>query len=224
MNIEERIKSESRKLSDFYYPYYMEQRYPGAMKDLTQTNTNYWKAKVFFAYRKYFEKAAKMFCIRENYDAERFIKSSLMDGFKYPQQLCNEYIWKTYLNYMPAIHNSKDDEIEVVEEIVAAALEIKKNKSVKEWLNKKINQISVLSNRIKFSPLLLAFSSNFMDFCINNNCNYYDFPKMRERVLNLNISEKILNKIREVLNEDYYRYNEDNEELSKLLEDQGIVF
>ena len=194
------------------------------MKDFTQTNTNYWKAKVFFAYRKYFEKAAKMFCIRENYDAERFIKSSLMDGFKYPQQLCNEYIWKTYLNYMPAIHNSKDDEIEVVEEIVAAALEIKKNKSVKEWLNKKINQISVLSNRIKFSPLLLAFSSNFMDFCINNNCNYYDFPKMRERVLNLNISEKILNKIREVLNEDYYRYNEDNEELSKLLEDQGIVF
>ena len=71
---------------------------------------------------------------------------------------------------------------------------------------------------------MLAFSSNFMDFCINNNCNYYDFPKMRERVLNLNISEKILNKIREVLNEDYYRYNEDNEELSKLLEDQGIVF
>ena len=80
MNIEERIKSESRKLSDFYYPYYMEQRYPGAMKDFTQTNTNYWKAKVFFAYRKYFEKAAKMFCIRENYDAERFIKSSLMNS------------------------------------------------------------------------------------------------------------------------------------------------
>lgn len=47
MNIEEKIESESRKLSDFYYPYYMEKRYPGAMENFTPVNTKWWQNKVF---------------------------------------------------------------------------------------------------------------------------------------------------------------------------------
>lgn len=225
MNIEERIKSESRKLSDFYYPYYMEERYPGATKNFTPVNIKFWQNKVFFAYKKYFEKAAQMFCIRENFDAEKFIKSFMLDGFKYPQQMCNEYVWQTYIKYVPAIHNEKSDEKKVVEEIVEAALELKRNNSIKEWMNKKSNQIAISQNKIKFSPLLLAFSSSFIDFCLLNKCDYYyDFPLMRKRVLDLNISEKILIKIKEVLKEDYYKQEEDLDELVKELNNQGIIW
>ena len=98
MNIEEKIQFESRKLSDFYYPYYMEKRYPGAMENFSPVNTKYWQNKVFFAYKKWFERAARMFCVRKEYDAEKLIQAFLLDGFKYPQQLGVEKVWEIYLS------------------------------------------------------------------------------------------------------------------------------
>ena len=111
MNIEEKIQSESRKLSDFYYPYYMEKRYPGAMENFSPVNTKYWQNKVFFAYKKWFERAARMFCVRKEYDAEKLIQAFLLDGFKYPQQLGVEKVWEIYLKYLPGLHNKKDEEL-----------------------------------------------------------------------------------------------------------------
>ena len=226
MNIEEKIQFESRKLSDFYYPYYMEKRYPGAMENFSPVNTKYWQNKVFFAYKKWFERAARMFCVRKEYeafahltrdmqktiidkkikfynvDAEKLIQAFLLDGFKYPQQLGVEKVWEVYLKYLPGLHNKKDEELEVVENIVGAALEIKKRGTVKDWMNIKINQRSIIENQIKFNPTLLAFSNSFVEFCEKENISIYNIDKMKQRVLNLN-SEKILNKIKSFLKEDY---------------------
>ena len=202
MNIEEKIQSESRKLSDFYYPYYMERRYPGAMENFSPVNTKYWQNKVFFAYKKWFERAARMFCVRKEYDAEKLIQAFLLDGFKYPQQLGVEKVWEIYLKYLPGLHNKKDEELEVVENIVSAALEIKKRGTVKDWMNIKINQRLIIENQIKFNPTLLAFSNSFVEFCEKENISIYNIDKMKQRVLNLN-SEKILNKIKSFLKEDY---------------------
>lgn len=203
MNIEEKIKSESRKLSDFYYPYYMEERYPGAMDNFSPTNTKFWQNKVFFAYKKWFERAARMFCVRGEYDAEKLIQAFMLDGFKYPQQLGVEKVWETYLKYLPGLHNKKDVEVEVVEDIVNAVLEIRKRETVEKWLKIKINQRLIIENKIKFNPTILAFSSSFVEFC-NNNCEgVYDFSKLRKRVYDLKSSEKILEKIKSFLKEDF---------------------
>ena len=204
MNIEEKIQSESRKLSDFYYPHYMEERYPGAMAEFSPVNTKYWQNKVFYAYKKWFERAARMFCVRKEYNAEKLIQAFLLDGFKYPQQLGVEKVWETYLKYLPGLSTKKSVEVEVVEDIVNASLEIKRKTSVQKWLSLKINQIATINQAIKFNPTLLAFSKSFIDFC-NNNCeDKYNFEKMRKRVYDLNCCDKVLNKIKNLLGEDYY--------------------
>ena len=118
-----------------------------------------------FAYKKWFERAARMFCVRKEYDAEKLIQAFLLDGFKYPQQLGVEKVWEIYLKYLPGLHNKKDEELEVAENIVGAALEIKKRGTVKDWINIKINQRLIIENQIKFKPTLLAFSNSFVEFC-----------------------------------------------------------
>jgi len=204
MNIEEKIKIESRKLSDFYYPYYMEKRYPGAMDNFTDTNTKFWKNKVFFAYKKWFERAAKMFCVRENYNAEKLIQAFMLDGFKYPQQLGVEQVWKTYINYLPGLRTKKEEEKEIVESLVSSILEIKKTGTVEDWLNIKINQLSVINKSIKFNPIIFSFSVSFIDFCYNNCDGLYDFENMRKVIFKHSNKEKIIEKIKTFLKDDFY--------------------
>ena len=220
MNIEERIASESRKLSDFYYPYYMEKRYPGAMNDFSDVNTKYWQNKIFFSYKKWFERAARMFCIREQYNAEKLIQAFLLDGFKYPQQLGVEQVWNTYIKYLPGLHTKKDKEKEIVENLVGAILEVKRRGKVKDWLNLKINQNMVLAKEIKFDPTILAFSYSFIEFCDKNKLDY-NLEEMRKNIFDLNSSKKIIDKIKSFLEDDYYLYDE---ELSEQLAKDGIVF
>lgn len=204
MNIEEKIQSESRKLSDFYYPYYMEKRYPGAMDNFSATNTHYWQNKIFFAYKKWFERAAKMFCVRQEYDAEKLIQAFMLDGFKYPQQLGIEKMWDTYIKYLPGLHNKKDEEKEIVENIVNSVIEIKRRGNVEKWLEIKINQKLIKENKLNIDPILLAFSKTFINFC-NKECNnIYDFEILRDKVLNQKHANKILEKIKSFLKEDYY--------------------
>lgn len=204
MNIEEKIQSESRKLSDFYYPYYMEKNYPGAMDNFSATNTYYWQNKIFFAYKKWFERAAKMFCVRQEYDAEKLIQAFMLDGFKYPQQLGIEKMWDTYIKYLPGLHNKKDKEKEIVENIVNSVIEIKRRGNVEKWLEIKINQKLIKENKLNIEPILLAFSKTFINFC-NKECNnVYDFEILRDKVLNQKHANKILEKIKSFLKEDYY--------------------
>ena len=203
MNIEEKIESESRKLSDFYYPYYMEKRYPGAMENFTPVNTKWWQNKVFFAYKKWFEKAARLFCVRQEYDAEKLIQAFMLDGFKYPQQLGNENFWKTYIKYLPGLHTKKSEEEEVVENIVNAVLELKKYGTVEKWLSIKMNQILTKNKAIKFDPTILAFSKTFIDFCDKECSETYDYESMKEKLYKQKSSDKILAKIKIFLNDDY---------------------
>lgn len=208
MNIEDKIEIEANKLLDKYYPFYYK-RY----------HRNKYQIKAKFM--PYFISAAKLFCVREGYDAEKLIESFMLDGFKFPTQLPNELVWKTYINYAPAIQNKKSEEIEIVENIVNAAIEIKRAGSVKEWLNKKINQKMVIEDKLKFNPLLLAFSTTFLDFCKKECYDTYNPEYMRRLVLSQKSSEKILAKIKDVLKSDYYLFDE---ELQKELDEKGIVF
>jgi hypothetical protein len=218
MTIEAKISSESRKLSDFYYPYYMEARYPGAMKNFTEINHIFWKNKVYYAYRKWFEKAASMFCVREKYDAELLIQGFLLDKFKYPQQLCNEYVWETYLKYLPGLHKKKPIEVEVVEGIVAAVIELKKYGSVKKWMEMPGVKEQIKNRAIRFDPTILAFSDCFFEFICKACPKEYNLFKMRDRVLNLKIADKIIEKIKNFLQEDYYLWKEETlEELGNII-------
>lgn len=208
MNIEEKIQIEANKLLDKYYPYYFK-RYP----------RNKYQLKL--KYMPYFESAAKLFCVREGYDAERLIQSFMMDGFKFPAQLPNEQVWKTYLDYAPAIQNKKSEEVEIVENIVNAAIEIKRSGSVEEWLKKKINQKMVIEDKLRFSPLLLAFSTSFLDFYRKECYDTYNPEAMRGLVLSQPSAEKILSKIKEVLSTDYYLFDE---EFQKEMDEKGLIF
>lgn len=213
MNIEEAISEEiisieSNKLLEKYYPYYFK-RFP---RKLVQV-----KAK----FMPYFTKAASMFCDRDGYNAEKLIEAFMMDGFKFPQQLPNEQVWKTYKDYLPALHNKKSESREVVEEIVNAAIAIKRVGGVKNWLASPINQKMVIEEKMPFSALLLSFSSAFIEFCDNECGDNFDFEYMRRYVAAQKSSDKIIKKIEEILGEDYYLFGKKFEEY---LEKNHIVF
>lgn len=212
MNIEDQIQSESLRLSDFYYPYYY--------KKYKRT-----KNQVYNKYKDFFVKAASMFCIRDEYDAEKLINSFMLDGFKYPQQLCNESVWNTYINYMPGLYNKKERNKEVVENIVNAAIILKRNETVENWLNKKINQIALQQNSLGFDLTLFSFSYYFTNYCKLLKLNI-DINKLRNNVFLLDepVKTKVLNKIKTLLKDDYYKTKEEDEKFMKDLKDNGFIF
>ena len=142
-----------------------------------------------------------MFCVREGFDAEKLIASFMIDSFKWPAQLPQENVWKTYINYVPGIQSKKTKDEEVVEQIVNAAIELRRYGTVKEWLDKKINQRMVETNKMKFSPILFAFSNSFNDFCRGE---YYNLSKLRNEVFSCENKTKIISKIKSILGEDYF--------------------
>lgn len=212
MNIEDRIQSESLKLSDFYYPYYYKKHRRA-------------KNQVYNKYKDFFIKAAGMFCIRDGYDAERLINSFMLDGFKYPQQLCNETVWNTYISYMPGLSNKKEKDIEVVENIVNAGIILKRSETVENWLSKKINQISLQQNNAGFDLTLFSFSYYFINYCKLLHLNI-DIKKLRNSVFSLNepTKTKVLNKIKILLKDDYYKTREEDDKLIKEMKENGFIF
>jgi len=198
MNIEKLIYSESRKLSEFYYPYYIENRKIEVEDEETELRI---KNKIYFHYKQYWEKIARMFCVRESYNAEKLIIAALMDGFKYPQQIAVEYTWELYKQYLPGIKDKKTIEIENIEEIVKSVLEVKRIGSVKDWIN--INKTKIINNFISVSPMLLSFSRTFIIFCEENCPEVYDFDKFKNKVYNLKNCDKVLEKIEKFLGNDY---------------------
>ena len=196
MNIEERIVSEGIKLSEAYYPYYFK-----------KYKRN--KYQVYNKYKQYFEKIAQMFCIRENYNAKHFIEANQMDGFKFPQQMCNELSWKAYVDYSPCLYEEKSKEVVIIENLMSANIELKRNGNVKKWLSKKVNQIALEQNQAKIDLTLFSFSKEFNKYCKLNNLNY-NLDNLRNNVLlldNIDNKNKIINKIKSILQEDYYTYN-----------------
>jgi len=203
MDIEKLIYSESKKLSDFYCSYYIKEKYKN-WEELYEEDINKIKNKIFFHYKKYWLQAAKMFSIREDYNAEKLIDAALMGGFKYPPQIPIEYTWKLYKQYLPALKEKKSEEVETIEEIVNSILEIKRTGTVKDWLNSKINQTKIINNFISVSPIVLSFSKAFIDFCDENCPDVYNFTYFRNKVFKLKSKDKVLEKIKNFLGEEDY--------------------
>ena len=90
MEIEQKIAIEAKKLSEYYANYYVK-KYPRQ------------KQTIINKFLPIFNKAATMFCIREGYDAKKLIDVFMMNGFKYPNQILNEYFWKEYEKVIAAI-------------------------------------------------------------------------------------------------------------------------
>ena len=199
MNIEEKIEIEANKMLEKYYKYYFK-KYPRRFSQVKEK------------FMPFFIKASQMFCIREGFKAEKFIDAFMMDGFKFPAQMCYEKVWETYLDYLPALKEEKTEDIEVVENIVNAATALKKNGGIKEWLKSAINQRAVKENKMPFGILLLSFSEAFINFC-KKECNgVYNLDLARDYVLSQKSADKVLIKIKEFLGIDYYRFDKDLEE------------
>ena len=193
MNIEEKIYKESLKLFNRYYKYYYK-RYPRT------------KQYVYNKYRAAFEKAAQMFCIRDNYNADLLIDSFMLDGFKFPYQLPNEKVWSTFINYLPGLHKEKSEDIQIAEEILSAFIVIKRFNTVKNFLDNKSNQLALFKNKQNYSILLLTFSKSFWEFYDNNYKSFeydIDVEKIRNKIFALDNSEKILSYIKHFLGDDY---------------------
>lgn len=189
MNIEDQIKIESIRMFDCYVPYYIKHYHYKRNKFSIQKDM------------KYFEAAARLFCVREGYDAKKLIDAFMLDGFKFPAQLPYESVWKRYIDYSPGLSSNKSKEVEIVESIVSAAMELKRVGTVKDWLNKKLNQRAVETNQMRFSPLLFAFSDAFNNFCRGE---YYNLTELRNKVFVLPSKDKIIDKIKSILGEDFY--------------------
>lgn len=195
MNIEDKINIEANKMFDKYFPYYFE-KYPRRKEQIRKK------------YFSYFEKASRMFCCREGYDAEKLISAFIGDGFKMPQQLPIEVVWFKYLQYLPGLRSKETREIEVAQEIINAAIELKRNGSVGDWLNKKLNQRALEIKAVNFSLILFSFSITFQDYCKNNSLDY-NLENYRREVLSLQEPHrtKILKKIKELLKDDCIKLN-----------------
>lgn len=199
MNIEEKNHIEANKLIDKYYPYYYK-KYP---RNKFQVAKKYYNS---------FYKAAQMFSVREGYDAEKLIQSFMIDGFKFPQQLPNESVWKTFINYKAGLAEKKSKEVEITENIVNAALILKKVGTVQDWLDKRSNQLALQTNNVSFDLTLFSFSFSFEFYCLDNVINI-DIKKLRSNILtieNTSIRIKLLKKIKEILGNDFINYSERN--------------
>lgn len=205
--IEQIIDREALKMFDAYYPLYVK-KYPRT------------RSQVYKKFYSYFRKTASLFCIRESFDSEKFIKSQMIEDFKFPTQFPNEMAWAKYQEYLPTF-KEKSPEIEIVEKIVNASLELKHYEGMEDWLKFTQNQEMVIEDRMKVSPLLFSFSTTFCDFCKENCPEVYDLQGMRRLVLSQKCGKKLLEKIKEILKNDYVMFYEN---FKKMLDREGIVF
>lgn len=209
-----KIQKESMKLFDAYFVAYFEDKYPGLYKQLSPEDITRHKNKLLYSGRgtrnkAYFDKAASMFSYRDEYNAEKFVQAAMLDGFKYPPQLCNEMLWKTYLSYLPGLSERKEDDREVVEEIVDAVMEIRRYGTMSDWISRKTTQMAIRENCLKIRPTLLAFSKMFVEYCDENGIEHYDFDSIKSRVAGIKSVEKVEKKIKEFLKEDCNIYTLD---------------
>jgi len=200
---EQVINKATLDLFNAYYPFYFK-KYPRTKKQ------------VYSKFYNSFYKTASLFCIRDGFDPEKFVKSQMMEEFKFPQQFCNEKAWDDYIDKLPVL-GEIDPELEIVEKIVSAGLELKRYETVEKWLSIIVNQRMLEEGKMRFTPYLFAFSSTFIKYCHDNNIIVYDLPSLRDKVNALKSSKKIIAKIKEVLKDDYFTFYEDAEkELERL--------
>lgn len=203
MNIEEKNHIEANKLIDYYYPYYYK-KYPRTKK------------MVATKYANHFYKAAEMFSIRDNYDAEKLIQSFMLDGFKFPMALPFESTWKRYVNYYVGLKDKEPPEVELVKKIVNAAKVLKDYETVQNWLDKKSNQLALQTNNVNFDLTLFSFSFSFEFYVLENAIDSINIHSLRNNVLllpNYTIKIKLFNKISNLLGSDMIVSNKKKNEI-----------
>lgn len=203
MNIENLLnKAANEMCSHYYFDYYvinkseqLKEATSQERRELLKNNYNY---QFYPKYIKYFNKAAEMFAIREDFNANLFIDSILSNDFLYPPQIPQEKNWKTYLR------NSQEKEI--VNSSFETAVKVKDfflflgKRKISDLLNDYFNKVKILNDygndRLDLS--VLCFSKSFKEFSKKENM-MIDFKEEQSK-----INEKIKNKIKEKLNDDFF--------------------
>jgi len=206
MRLEELIENKALAMFNAYYPIYY--------KKYHRT-----KKQVYDKFFSHFIKTSSLFCIRESFDPVKFIKAQTMDEFKFPMQFHNESAWSLYQEKLP-LFVEKDPEVEMVENVVNAIIELKKYSTVEKWLSYTVNQKMVEDYSMRISPLLFAFSFSFIEYCDNNLLDY-DLKALRNEVLKFPSSRKLIPKIQSFLKDDYYLFYED---FKKEMEEKHIIW
>ena len=198
MTIEERIFGVSMELG---YQFVREYK--------NKTGKHYLNNDAFVKkYFKYFEQAARMFCVRNNFSAQRFIESFFYgEGVKYPQQLPYEKNWEKYKSYISNTKNNDNNEEEVIyaKKLVSSARVFEKYEDMNDFLNKGgyyLQQIKKGYN--DFDDLIFWFSKIFNDYYTEHKDEFVSKNPEVIRAGLLTIgSKKIVNKIKQILKEDY---------------------
>lgn len=203
MNIENLLnKAANEMCSRYYFDYYvinkseqLKEATSQERRELLKNNYNY---QFYPKYIKYFNKAAEMFAIREDFNANLFIDLILSNDFLYPPQIPQEKNWKTYLR------NSQEKE--VVNSSFETAVKVKDfflflgKRSVFDLLKDYFNKIKILNDygEGKLDLSVLCFSKSFKEFAKKENMMIDFFEEQNK------INEKIKNKIKEKLNDDFF--------------------
>ena len=206
MQLEELIENKALAMFNTYYPFYFK-KYPRTRKQ------------VYDKFFPHFLQTSRLFCIRETFDPIKFIKAQLMDEFKFPTQFHNENAWSIYQEKLPLLIE-RNPEVEMVENVVNAIIELKKYSTVEKWLSYTVNQKMVENYSMRISPLLFSFSTSFIEYCKNNLLDY-DLEALRGEVKKFPASKKLIPKIKLFLKNDYYLFYE---EFKKEMEEKHIIW
>lgn len=194
--IEDRINISANEMSLYYFENYYRKHSKHPVRD------SFYQSSFKPKYFKYFEKAAQMFCIRDSFHPNKFIKCCLADGFKYPAQIPLEINWKKYLQYNIEDENPEKD---LANRLISGVMEIRKNGNIENLLNNKLIQSALFQNKIRFDPLILYFSKTFINF-YNSNLEKFNY-RINFQIKRYPIFEfpRIENKIKIILGEDYFK-------------------
>lgn len=129
-------------------------------------------------YYLYFQKAALMFWNREEFDPLLFINSLIESNNEiFPQQLATEKSWKIYLDHKDNL-KKEISEGEVLATELISGYQALNGKSVKEFFEKKSNQLKLITSGFSFSIRYFCFSKSFREF-------YEDIESKMDKTINI---------------------------------------
>lgn len=174
---------------EYYYNYYKEKRPIGF-------NNFYNK------YKKYFDNTDNMFGQRKEFSPEAFIHAILLEGFVYPQQLPIEKNWEIYERNKSS-YKKENEDIILAKNIVSAYKNLKSG-TVETFLNSPFNRLAIFNGKQSFPIDFFFFSKYFISFYKEHENDFkvkYNIQIGRVKYFQY---KKIIEKIKEILGEDYY--------------------
>jgi hypothetical protein len=155
-------------------------------------------------YGGYFEKSAEMFSKRKDFDPKKFVHALMIEGFIYPQQFPIEKNWEKYERNKDSF-TEENDEMILAKMIVSSVKELN-GRTVEEYLKNSFNQFPIFSGEQNFSLGVFLFSKYFERF-YNKNIDKFEKP-INIKILRIKFFQykRIIDKIKEVLKDDYYSF------------------